>query len=816
MSKEIIESKESNLCSLILDIIKDDELKFLVLNFFNKYSINLLKGSNSVEYLKSLTGFILFINSLSSVKLNDLDWNYLCEIRNKPILCSTLLSYINNYSVYDKDTLISSYIESNESDISTFGFNQYISIYMEFYRFLCKIEIYNCDIKNYPQLLNIYTYYKSRKHPFEYNDKNEKSFLEYIWSDFPMNSHCAHMISSLCDNGRVQKYLNYNIRSDNKFIKAILSDFLDNDLIHYLKKNRSLYLVLYYFIESFNGKIPTSPKDFNKDTFNTQFKFMEELDNHEFADMKYKPTQILIYVYNFLKVKFSNENNIDIFPSVFYYALNIKNFAKYYTDGYEFLFFNPAEPTPIFDKVCIIPSDFTMNNSKISNTNIQSYNLKSYPEKYREDIKNFIWNSSTDIHTNIKDLTYIKKFLEIKNAYDKNNITPFYQNSFSDSEFDDDFLYFYRKVAEQEYASKNTLKSALKQIRRFLKFNTDKYNVTQIHFDILNLKKLDCSNGGTPMTDNDVDIIYSRFEQMQNISSIHRLQAIVFELFIHTNIRIGSILNFTRDCIKYRNDNSIELTYLQKTSNHEYVTQLIAPITANLIEEAIKITNPFINDCMDDKLNNFIFVHKYKSRTKLHLKRLDFYNYFKNIVKSESTNLDNDDYYPYNIRHTYMNNTFKNGIKIGLSINDISEVTGITYRTAKKYYRDANEIQLYVEALSKIRLSDVTIDGEILYDSGSQSESIAYKRPVKSNLGSCKSNSCMKKNDYNACECLQCSNFVTSTSRIPKFEDAIAQCDIEISNTENPLYIQYYRTQKELFAKYLYEMIKVKNSNGGK
>ena len=816
MGDKITEHKESNLQSLILDTIRDDELKFLVLDFFNKYSTNLLKGSNSIEYLKSLTGFILFINSLSSVNLNALDWNHLCKIRNTPILCSTLLSYINNYSIYDKDTLIGNYIENNESDISTFGFNQYISIYMEFYRFLCKIEIYNCDIKNYPQLLNVDTYYKSRKHSFEYSNENEKNFLECIWSDFPINSHCTHMISSLCDNGRVKTYLNYNIRTSNKFIKTLLSDFLNNDLNHYLKKNKSLYLVLYYFIESFDGKIPSSPEDFNKNTFNTQFNFMKKLDIHESADIKYKPTQILIYIYNFFKNKFSNEHNIDIFPSVFYLALNIKNFAKYYIDGYEFLFFNPAEPTPIFDKVCIIPSAFTMNNSKISNINVQSYNLKNYPKKYREDIRNFIWNSSTDIHTNIKDLTYIKKFLEVKNAYDKNNISSLYQNDFSESEFNDDFLYFYRKVAEQEYSSKNTLKSALKQIRRFLKFHTDKYNVTQIHFDILNLKKLDRSNGGTPMTDNDVNVIYSRFEEMQSISPINRLQAIVFELFIHTNIRIGSILNFTRDCIKYKSDNSIELTYLLKTSNHEYVTQLITPITANLIEEAIKITNLFINDCMDDRLSNFIFVHKYKSNTRLHLKRLDFYNYFKNIVKSESKNLDNDDYYPYNIRHTYMNNAFKNGVKIGLSINDISEVTGITYRTAKKYYRNANEVQLYVEALSKIKLSNVTIDGEIIYDSDSQSESITYERPVKSNLGNCKSNSCMKKNNYDTCECLQCSNFVTSTSRIPKFEDAIAQCDFEISNTENPLHIEYYRTQKELFAKYLYEMIQMKNSKGGK
>ena len=186
---------------------------------------------------------------------------------------------------------------------------------MEFYRYLCEIEIYNCDIKNYPQLLNIYTYYKSRKHPFESNNKNEKSFLEYIWSDFPMNSQCSNMISSLYYDERGKKYLNYNIRTDNKFIKSILSDFLDNDLIHYLKKNRSLYLVLYYFVESFNGKIPTSPRDFNKSTFDTQFEFMKELDNHEFANIKYKPTQILIYIYNFLKVKFSNEYNIDIFSS---------------------------------------------------------------------------------------------------------------------------------------------------------------------------------------------------------------------------------------------------------------------------------------------------------------------------------------------------------------------------------------------------------------------------------------------------------------------------------------------------------------------
>ena len=136
MDKEIIKNKEANLCNLILDIIKDDELKFLVLDFFKKYSISLLNGSNSVESLKSLTGFILFINSLSSVKLNDLDWNYLCEIRNKPILHSTLLSYINKYSIYDKSTLISSYIKVTKG---IFLLLVLISIYQFIWNF---IDIY--------------------------------------------------------------------------------------------------------------------------------------------------------------------------------------------------------------------------------------------------------------------------------------------------------------------------------------------------------------------------------------------------------------------------------------------------------------------------------------------------------------------------------------------------------------------------------------------------------------------------------------------------------------------------------------------------
>ena len=208
------------------------------------------------------------------------------------------------------------------------------------------------------------------------------------------------------------------------------------------------------------------------------------------------------------------------------------------------------------------------------------------------------------------------------------------------------------------------------------------------------------------------------------------------------------------------------------------------------------------------ELNNYIFVHEYHSNHRYGLKRLDFYNYFKDIVESLNDKLDRSDYYPYNIRHTYINNAFKNGTKLGLDINELSAITNISYKTANAYYRDFNDtISLYVEAISKVRLNDVAVNGEIICNKDENNDGT---KPVKDNLGDCKSDNCI----LDSGECLSCDSFVTFLNRIPKFEEAILNCNSKIEGADNPLVKEFYTTQKKLLAAYLAEMIRLDKKRG--
>lgn len=795
--------------NLIDNTIKDYDLRSLLIDFLYKNKFEFSPSINALGVqIYHISAFIQFIFAISLInEIDDLNWDFLCYIYNNFELCQDIA--FNSKTLSNCEVIKCAFKTLMKQKNST-GAKKYYYFLSEFYKYVYDIKKYNHlenikEIGFYYNLIQVNTIKTYKLTEKEAEDPNY--YIKELYSDFPIGSKYSDII--LITGSNYFKARNYNLRGSNIFIKNIMTHFLNNFESSHNTYTTRLRVFLYFFIESCNNNIPNSLIDFNDNLFKIQFDYFNNLDSkHEFIkSYKRDLITILLYFYRYIGNLSNISNETTGLSKQLLNAFEIKNFIKYYCKGYKFIYHNKSEQYPSFDKVCLLPTLQGMNNSASSNTRPMYYDVSDIDSKYREDVKNFLWNNDGNTRSIINSLHYLKSFFKIKELFDIEYVDFRSAHKLSISEFDDEFLSYYRNIIELDYPNSGTVKIILKIIRKYLKFHRDKYNVTTVHLDILNLKNLENRKCATVITDHDIHVIYKEFEKLEEGSDIGRLQTLVFEIFIHTSIRIGAILNLTRDCLEYHDDGTATLTYLSKTSNKEYISELINLPIIKIIEEALNLTKSFVSKS-NCTLNNYIFVHEYHSNHKYNLKRLDFYHYFKDIVDSLSDKLDYSNYYPYNIRHTYINNTFKNGTKLGLNINELSAIANISYKTANLYYRDfKDDITLYVEAVSKVRLNDVTINGEIIYN---EEDSKNNSKPVKDNLGDCKSDNCILGNG----ECLSCNSFVTFLNRIPNFEKAILDCDNNIQNTDNPLVREFYTKQKKLLAAYLVEMIRLDKKRG--
>ena len=809
MNKCIYSNVIIELESLIETTIEDYDLKSLLIDFLYKNKFEFSSDNNYfVTEVYNIGAFIQFVFSISLIKkVDELNWDFLCYIYNNIALCKDIA--LNSDTLHNCK-VIQGKFKSFVKQKNTTGIVKLVYFLSEFYKYVYDLKKYD-DLHNIKEIGCYYNnLIKSHKNTSKLTKEETKDadfFKKQLYSNFPIGSRYQDIITITGGDNFEDK--NYHIPATNNFIKDIMSKFLDKFKRKDGTHATNLRIFLYFFIESCKNNIPNSLMNFNDNLFEVQFNYFNNLGSkHEFVKhYKRDPITILLYFYRYIGNLSDTSNESTGLSKSLLRAFELKNFIKYYRKGYKFMYHNIHEHYPPFDKVCLLPTTQSMNNASLENTRALYYDVSEIDSKYREHVKDFIWNNDGNTRAIISHISSLKSFFKIKQLFDMDyyNFNSAYK--LSTSEFDDEFLSYYRSVVELDYPNAGGLKGILKIIRKYLKFHSDTYNVTKSHLDILNLKNLGERKIGTVITDHDIEIIYKEFEKLEEGSDIGRLQTLVFEIFIHTSIIIGSILNLTRDCLEYHADGTVTLTYLSKTSSKEYITELVNPPIVKIIEEALSLTKQFISDS-NHALNNYVFVHEYHSNHRYGLKRLDFYHYFKNIVESVSDKLDCSDYYPYNIRHTYINNTFKNGTKLGLAINELSAITNVTYKTANLYYRDFNDsISLYVEAVSKVRLNDVTVNGEIICN---EDENKDNTKPVKDDLGDCKSDNCI----LDSGECLSCDSFVTFLNRMPKFEEAILNCDIKIEGTDNPLVKEFYSTQKKLLAEYLAEMIKLDKKRG--
>lgn len=593
----------------------------------------------------------------------------------------------------------------------------------------------------------------------------------------------------------------YHMKIDVDYEADFIRDIFESFLNSYRKESinsKCIRIFIKSFSESLKGLEIENIGGLNENIFYKQYDFYNKLDdelrNREYLKSASKLKNYLVAFYRFISNEYIEIHNLQ-FTNIFMQKINSKNFYKYYEERFSFMYFSILDDVPKEDKICILPNKNIRRNASGRNSRWQSFDFSKCNERYKKDLKIFVWNNySVGSLNNYLDLVKFLNMSAEKQYFGKiiNLLAD------KDKEFNEEFLWDYRIKVYSENENKNNVKAVFKIVRKYLKYFKEKYNVVNTDIDILSLANLDVYKGGEVITEKDTKLIFQEFKDREKIDSRIKIYRIVFELFISSKLRIGEILNLTRNCLIQTQNGKYEISYLGKMTNQSYKEEIFSEKIINLIKEAIKATDGISPEKSMNK--DYIFIERYDSTHNLDAKIINFDYEFRKIIKTLSSKLDKTCYTPNNIRDTFIDNVYTEGIQNDLSIQDISLITGNSYKTANKHYRQRDKMLNYLEAMNRVSIANVDLNGVII--EGNEEQHLEKMNPVKNNLGNCNSDRC----DFEIGECLICKNFVTYTSRKKRFEEEIEKVNKHLEEINSEYEMEELMLNRKLLVKFLYEM----------
>ncbi|MDR3597922.1 hypothetical protein [Clostridium sp.] len=796
MKLDFIEKKTTKIFKLIECASLDFEISKILASFVIKelhtpsYKVNLSKLK--FIYFNKIPEFISYIHNFSS---SDISWSNFCSslqaIRslssNYPAMVEHLFREFYKYMI-DEINLV----------------NQNIVILRNFKEFL--------DVPERPRIN-----FKINIHP---------KIISEIYFNFSVNSFPSRLyLYKTLNQGKIKGIYTslINLNTDNLFIKNLLIEFIES----YPKDNSSsrtsrtptlliFRQFIYYFDKSLystndldrtsennvslrhsNYKTYHSINDFDYKTFRKQFRFYFMLDckypvteeyKKSYGTYRYNLIDLLksfyIFLYNYIQ-----ESNINYNPfngtGIDKTILLNSNFNTLFKKGYLFIKDTRLQSPPQRNRVAVIITQ-NSHRAKGAKQTLCSFDFtRLFDKKLKHDFASFIWNSNASLSCRNKRFLYVLEFLNFKYKFDirQQNIIPLYTKNI----FSEDLMFSYRLHVMNRYNTNTVMDAAVLAVKSYLQYFRKKYFISDFTY-----KYLSCfqriKRGGNPIPDDDFNLIMEQFINMRSESLKNELSFIVFYLCSTTKLRLGSILNLRRDCIVSTDDihQVGTIKFYSKTLDRNYDTEIIPLSCINLINQAIKLTDELAERASIDHKDYIFILPRTKTNNKYNYLNIIFLGAQYNkvfLLAQKKAGLSNK-YTPYQVRHTRKNKIYIEANKKGYSELEINEMLGGSLQVNLQNYIKKNNTKLYTEIFTGVTISNVDINGKIVLDDLSTSES----NLVANNLGNCENKSCKYKNTsneniqpYNKYKCLICSSFITCTSRLNYFE-------YEIKITKEDLY----------------------------
>ncbi|MCY8938526.1 site-specific integrase [Peribacillus frigoritolerans] len=583
-----------------------------------------------------------------------------------------------------------------------------------------------------------------------------------------------------------------NLNISNAEIKNLLLGFYLSRKRKYPLLRQFLYLFRYSLMAV--DKEPQSITDFTFEVFKKQYRFYQnqrlKMVFRAFIDTSYTFSRFLVQFYLYL-CKSLKEQNIqhNIFEGTLYNenTLGKNNFTVYYERGYKLIPYNPYEEVPIENRWQLIPSDGWANTSKNRPHGIDFLQIKDMT--LREDLKHYIWRQSSMSVTSVaRNIYTVIEFLCFISSYKQLNEL----NDYVDVDLMEQWNFY---IGSKEISTMNCY---VKNCRAYLRFYKDKYDIPQLLIDMLKQKPQDY-NGGNPLTKHDVDLFSKKFQEQRSRGITGELCYIIFNLAVTTKLRLGEIFNLERDCIVEKYEQAGVIQYHSKVTGNQKVKATLVIEKINLIEKSIRLTEDAHSKASED-IKQFIFVKEdFQKKDRIIDFIWQFWNSFTKIQKELEGQL-NGKYCSYDLRSTFIDNIYSEGINDGLSTSVIAEMAGNSARTALKHYRKRTEAQEYAEMFAGVTVSGVDVYGNI-----SEEKDVEKLNPVEDGLGGCNQKGCVI--DDEQYECLICPHFATTANRIPLFKKRITRLKTLKESTLNSQERNLIDAQLKLYTAYYVKLI---------
>ncbi|MGE5626719.1 MAG: tyrosine-type recombinase/integrase [Solirubrobacterales bacterium] len=733
---------------------------------------------------------------------------YFTEVENSEYVFWAYVSFLKTYGMnkidwFTWDNLCKSYKSISE---------RHIKCMITFFRFLVLSNSYTGKYEEY--LKNNIWILESR-HGLSIKDIFYNGSKPYYFEQFIFEKKIGESETT-----------RYNFNTDNKFIRRLLVGFV-NTIPDKEKGGTRFKVFVYYFDKSLyalNNKIERI-EDFNYEVFVKQYRFYKRITwgNHKATCLL---TRFYIYLLEYIEKEeikhklFTSDNPIDK------YYLYKTNFSTLYSAGFKVVYLNIFDEVPSFDRWLLAPNgqeNFTIATKEYEYAVFDFSDIEDLNLKY--GLKKWIWQRNVTVYSKSKNYYLIKTFIKQLNILrDENKIDETIIKIPLREKTEDiitaDEVIAYRLFIMGKHDKNHTRNKAISAVKDYLSFirDTGLMKVEDVAFTYLKLFDKREIDGGNPILKDDLQLITKEYKRLaENEGSYYRLNWIIYNLCVTTNLRISEVLGLKTNCldekmkkgqyaIMYDSCENPVLKVKRKASGNAHKEENINKYTERLIREAIKITEA-IRKRADKKVSKYVFLVQGTKGKVVVLSKDRFYHNFKRVL--EGFELKGGPYTVYNLRDTFMTNIYEQGKKDGKRELDIHIQSGhADIRTTFKHYVKIS-IKSYLEAMYGVIVGDVNIKGviakkltDVMEDIPENIENIT----VNDQCGFCGNKSC---ND-NEISCLICDDFITTLDRIPYFKKKVASIDEMIAKEADGHGKEHLIGVKKLYVGFIQRLYELK------
>jgi integrase len=619
----------------------------------------------------------------------------------------------------------------------------------------------------------------------------------------------------LSKSGNKENMSLIDLNTSNNKLQRVLISFIQT-----LKPKELTYVhirtFVYYFSYSLigSGNEVNSIQDFNYSTFKKQYRFYSNISQFFGFSKKVGLKNVLTKFYVSL-LRYIKENRIDhqVFKGTLIdeHYLTSVYFYNYYEEGYVRVNHSHLEEIPLEDR-WVVHSDSNKANTHSESLKVLDF-TKISDSQFKRHLKEYYWNQDSASFKSVTNYSHVlMEFLNEKSCYDNKRKNVYSFDEKSNLGFSNEFLYYQISKIKQKYPEQETRRKMLGSIKQYLTYyrNLEIYQINELLLEELSTKaKKDYS--GNPIGSEDLKLIINTFRDKKKCSIVNELFYIIVVLAVSTKLRAGEIINLKRNCIINRTNEGGKVVYFSKPSGEETVNIFLTLDKIRLLERAILITESYSNKASIN-ISNYIFLSQdFRHTDRIVRIGTQFTFEFSQVVNSLEGMLKGK-YSANNLRHTFIDTIYNEGIKENLHPLVMVEMVGNSPSIALKHYREKTNLIRYAEMFSGVTISNVDINGKIF-----EEEDIVRNNPVLLNaenegLGACVQSNCTEDRVDEEYKCLICSYFATTVQRLSMFRVKIEDLkkrrklvtqkeEINLIDINLKLYTAYYAKLLELRSK---------------